>query len=261
MMRTRNLAALLASAFLACACSTPGMGGSGAVAADNRGATPEVGFLSQPGRLKASAQAGGALCWRQPDVDWRRFDRVMIERIKVTLAPGSAQAPVDPTDLKAMLDYFDAALVRELGSANVKVVDQTGPGVLRIRLALTSLVPTNTAKSMVGTAVPYGFVAEMGSGAASGRPAGSTPYMGQAGVEAQFIDGGSGAVLAECADHEIGLKYAADLNKSAAGAAETWVNGYASSFTSWTYAQDAFNKWSAEIARRFVELRSASAGG
>ena len=45
-------------------------------------------------------------------------------------------------------------------------------------------------------------------------------YMGKTGLEAQFRDGASGAVLAECADTQIGLKYAADLNKGATSAAE-----------------------------------------
>ena len=71
-------------------------------------------------------------------------------------------------------------------------------------------------------------------------------------------DGATGAVLGECADTEIGLKYAADLNSGAPTAAEAWLNGYVSSFQSWTYAQDAFNKWSALFARRFKELRAAS---
>ncbi len=181
----------------------------------------------------------------------------MIERIQVYITPSSAQSPVDPTDLKTLVDYFHGALVSKL-QTQAQIVNAPGPGVLRVRLALTSLIPTNQLKSLAGTAVPYAFVAEMGSGAATGRPAGSTPYMGQTGLQAQFLDGGSGRVLAECADTEIGLKYAADLDKGAAQAAEAWANGYASSFESWTYAQDAFNKWSAAIGRRFGELRSAS---
>jgi hypothetical protein len=130
--------------------------------------------------------------------------------------------------------------------------------VLRVRLALTSLTPTNTAASVVGTAVPYGFVAEMGAGAASGRPAGSTPYLGQTGMEVQFRDGVSGEVIAECADTEVGRKYAADLNQGAAKAADAWANGYVDSFKSWGYAQDAFNKWAADFAKRFNELRGMS---
>ena len=104
--------------------------------------------------------------------------------------------------------------------------------------------------------VPYGFVAEIGSGAATGRPAGSTPYLGQTGMEVQFRDGASGQLVAECADREIGLKYAADLNAGAAGAAENWVNGYVDSFSQWTYAKTAFDKWSIEFASRFAALRN-----
>jgi hypothetical protein len=238
-------------------CAAPaGSGGTSAVtASDNTAKVASVGFLSDPGRLKTTAESGGFLCWRQAGVDWRRYDKVMIERIQVYITPVGNQSSIDPTDLKTLIDYFHSALVKDL-TPIVKIVDTAGPGVLRVRFALTSLVPTNKAASLAGTAVPYGFVAEMGSGAATGRPVGSTPYLGRTGLEAQFRDGATGTVPAECADNEIGLKYAADLNKGTASAAETWMNGYASSFTSWSYAQDAFNKWSANFARRFAELRA-----
>lgn len=253
-----GICAAVAGALLASGCATPGSGNAGITASDNSLAkVSNVGFLTEPGKLKAQPANGGFLCWRQAGINWRSYDKVMIERIKVYVTPASEQSPIDPTDLKTLLDYFHSALVKNL-SPDVQVVDVAGPGVLRVRLALTSLVPTNTLASMAGTAVPYGFVAEMGSGAATGRPAGSTPYLGKTGLEAQFRDGASGAVLAECADTQIGLKYAADLNKGASTAAEAWMSGYVSSFTSWSYAQDAFNKWSAAFARRFAELRAQS---
>jgi hypothetical protein len=110
-------------------------------------------------------------------------------------------------------------------------------------------------ESVAGTAIPYGFVAEIGSGAASGRPAGSTPYLGKTGMEVQFRDGATGAVIAECADTEIGRKYAAEINQGATKAADEWVNGYLDSFKSWGYAKDAFDKWASVFAQRFNQLR------
>ena len=154
-----------------------------------------------------------------------------------------------------LIDYFHGDLVKAIQS-EAKVVNAAGPGVLRVRIALTELVPTNTAASLAGTAIPYGFVAEIGSGAATGRPVGSTPYLGQTGMEVRFIDGVSGQSVAECADREIGRKYAADLDAGAAGAAENWVNGYIDSFAQWSYAKTAFDKWSEEFARRFAALRN-----
>jgi hypothetical protein len=252
-----SLACLALAAAFVSGCAAPGSGNAGVTASDERAKVSNVGFLTEPGKLKVQAANGGFLCWRQSGINWKSYDKVMIERIQVYVTPANEQSPIDPSDLKALLDYFHSALVKNL-SPEVQLVTTPGPGVLRLRLALTSLVPTNTVASMAGTAVPYGFVAEMGSGAATGRPVGSTPYLGKTGLEAQFRDGATGAILGECADTQIGLKYAADLNKGTATAAEAWMNGYASSFTSWSYAQDAFNKWSSAFARRLAELRAQS---
>jgi hypothetical protein len=230
-------------------------GGANAVASEASSSNvARVKFLTDYSRLKVMPDAGGMLCWRADNVNWKQYDKVLIERIQVSIKSGSTQT-IDPTDLKVLLDYFHNALVKDI-TPIAQVVNKAGPGVLRVRLALTQLVPTNATASLVGTAVPYGFVGEIGSGAATGKPAGSTPYLGQTGMEAQFRDGASGAVLAECADTEIGLKYAADLNQGAAKAADAWINGYVDSFTSWTYAQDAFNKWASIFARRLALLQA-----
>lgn len=246
-----------AALFLLTGCATPPAGApsAGSIASDNR-QVAQAGFLSAPARLKPSPGGEGALCWKQAGVDWKLYDKVMIERIQLYLDAKSTDHPIDATDLKTLIDYFDASLVKNI-SPIATLVDAPGPGVLRVKLALTSLIPTNTAQSLAGTAIPYGFIAEAGAGAATGRPAGSTPYMGQTGLQVQFRDGASGQVIGECADTTIGLKYVADLDRGTAGAAQAWLSGYTSSFTSWNYAQDAFNKWSAAFARRLVELRSS----
>src|SRR5262245_56114931 len=213
------------------------------------------GFLTDYARLAPVAGADGIKCWRQSNVNWRSYDKVLITRMRVTLKPGQTRS-VDPSDLKSLLDYFHGALVANL-KPQWQVVDKAGPGVLVIRIALTDLTPTQVADSLIGTAAPYGFVAEIGSGAATGLPGGATPYLGETGIEMQLRDGASNAVLAECEDTEVGRKYAADLNAGAAGAATAWVNGYLSSFSSWQYARDACDKWAALAARRLAALRSS----
>ena len=261
MMRILGAGALGATLlFVGCAASgpsgsTPGAGSAGTVASEVSAASVRrVGFLTDYSRLQPMPGGGGLLCWRNAGTNWKQFDKVMFERIQVFLKPGSMQS-IDPTDLKVLIDYFHNDLVKAT-QPEAQVVTAAGPGVLRVRIALTDLVPTNTLASLAGTATPYGFVAEIGAGAATGRPVGSTPYLGQTGMEVQFRDGASGQIVGECADREIGLKYAADLNAGAAGAAENWVNGYMDSFTQWTYAKTAFDKWATEFARRFAALRN-----
>lgn len=194
---------------------------------------------------------------RGSGVDLKQYDKILIERIHVTLKPGTEGTDVDPTDLKMLFDYFHNALVKAL-QPQMQVVDQPGPSVLRMRIALTDLVPTGVGESVLGTAVPYGFVAEAASGVSTGRPAGSTPYLGETGIEVQFRDGATGQILGECRDTQIGRKYAADLDSSVTGAAQTWVGGYLNSFTNWSYAKDAFDKWAAITAKRLAILRGAT---
>jgi hypothetical protein len=212
-----------------------------------------TGFLTDYARLKRAPGGDGAICWRKGDLDWKQYDKVMINRILVTIK-GDQQAGVDPTDLKTLVDYFHNSLVSAL-KPRMQIVNEPGPGVIVLRIALTDLMPTQVSRSVVGTAIPYGFVAEAGSGVATGRPAGSTPYLGETGIEMQFADGATGTLLGECADTQLGRKYAADVDAGAAGATDTWVKGYMSSFQSWSYAREAFDKWSRQIANQLAVLR------
>ena len=64
-------------------------------------------------------------------------------------------------------------------------------------------------------------------------------------------------MIAECADTSIGRKYAADLDSGAANAAKTWASGYADSFSTWAYARQAFDNWSALLEQRLQSLRNS----
>ena len=153
-----------------------------------------------------------------------------------------------------MIDYFHNAMVKAI-EPQMQVVEEAGPGVLGIRIALTNLVPTRVSRSLTGTLVPCGFFGRSGIRARlRDGPAGSTPYPGETGMEMQFIDGASGAIVAECRDTEIGRKYAAETNSGALGAAQTWASEYVNSFQSWAYAKNAFDKWSVLTANRLAAL-------
>jgi hypothetical protein len=254
--------ALATAALLSGCVSTGGSSvlgtGTGVTAGDATRLT-QSGFLSSYARLEPMPWGDSIQCWRDPRLDARKYDKVMIARMTVTLKEGQAEG-IDPSDLKALTDYFHQALVKAL-EPQMAVVDRPGPGVVVLRIALTDLVPTDVSRSVTGTLVPYAFVAEAGSGVATGRPAGSTPYLGETGMEMQALDGASKAILAECRDTQIGRKYAAELDAGAVGAAQTWASGYVNSFQSWSYAKNAFDKWAALTARRLAELRGVAPPG
>lgn len=253
---------LLVTLFAACAATdsayTSVLGSGTGVTASDPTRFTKSGFLSDYARLRPTPWGNGIECWRAADLDAQKYRKLLVARMTVTLKPKQEQG-IDPSDLKTLTDYFHDALVRAL-EPQLQVVDKPGPDVLVLRVALTNLVPTGVAESLTGTLVPYAFIVEAGSGAATGRPAGSTPYLGETGIEMQFRDGASGAVLGECRDTEIGRKYAASLDTGAVGTAQTWASGYLNSFQNWSYAKNAFDKWAQLTAQRIAALRGLEAG-
>jgi len=257
--RTAGIVALACGTLLA-GCATDGsmLGNGTSITASDKTRMTKSGFLSDYARLQATPWGEGIECWRAPNLDAKNYDKIMISRIVVSMAPPKdkdKEQTIDPSDLKTLTDYFHGSLDKAL-KPQIQVVDQAGPGVIVLRIALTHLVPTAVGDSVAGTLIPYAFIAEAGSGVASGRPAGSTPYMGETGMEMQFRDGTTGAVLAECRDTEIGRKYAADSKEGAGGAAQTWAGGYLNSFQAWSYAKNAFDKWSLLVGQRIALLRA-----
>ena len=255
------LALAITSVLTGCASDPSALGNGLNTTASDPSRMTQSGFLSDYARLKPTQWGEGMQCWSEPNLKASNYKKVLVSRIVVSLAPSKDKdkdVTVDPSDLKTLTDYFHAALIKSL-KPQMQIVDQAGPGVVVMRIALTDLVPTQVKDSIAGTLIPYAFVVEASSGSATGRPAGSTSYMGVTGMEMQFRDGVTGAVLAECRDTEIGRKYAADMNNGVVGAAQTWANGYMNSFQQWSYAKDAFDKWSVLVAQRMAELRGVSA--
>lgn len=244
------LVSLLLVSLCGCSATTPQSPASASTPAK----ATQGKFLSRYDLLKPVEGGDGAQSWRDPGVSWQQYDKVLIERIRIFLKEDSEEKAIDPTDLKMLTDYFYEALQREI-KPTAQIVEQAGPGVLGVRIAITNLMPTNANLSIAGTLTPYAFIAEASSGPASGRPAGSTPYLGECGIEVQFLDGQTGKVVAEFTDTRIGKKYDLDTSAGGVDAAKKWVDGYLDSFTTWNYAKGAFDLWASLFRQRFDELR------
>ena len=250
-------ALLLLLPALLCGCA--GSASPDTAAPADAGKPRKLVLLNHQDQLKPVEGVEGAMSWRDPKVDWKQYNAVLIERMKVYVKEDSKEKGIDPTDLKMLTDYFHEALKKELAPV-AKMVDKGGPGVLGLRIAITDLMPTKAALSIAGTLTPFAFAAEAASGPASGRPAGSTPYLGECGIEVQFLDGKTGQVVAEFTDRKIGKKYDIDASAGGVDAAKKWADGYFDSFTTWNYAKGAFDLWPKLFRQRFEELRGTPAG-
>ncbi len=211
-------------------------------------------LLTYPDRLQPVGD-GGAMRWVAPGLDVRRYDGILIERIRVKLNADSSS--VDPSDLKMLTDYFRQAVVGAI-QPPYRVVDKTGPGVLRVRATLVDLFSTKAAMSLVVLATPYATVPDLLSGSATGGPVGSAPYLGRTGIAVEFVDGGTGQVVAEFVDLKFGRKYVLDTQKGASAAVTTATTDYLDAYSSWAYAKQAFDAWAAQF-RRALDTNLAGA--
>jgi hypothetical protein len=213
----------------------------------------DSGFLPDYSRLATSLE-GGAEVWQKPDSELKKYNKVLLERILVWYKNDAEFKGIDPTTLKALVDYFHGAIVKQLGTA-YPVVTEPGPDVMRVRVAITQLVPTQTEMSMVMTAVPYGEVGDLASGAfTKGGSFGSAPYLGDAAIEAMGLDSTTGNLLFEYVDRRMGKKYNIDLDKGVESAVEKGYSSYFKSFTSWGYTKQAFDYWARKFRQRLDEI-------
>ena len=203
-------------------------------------------FLTHADQLQPVPGIDGAYRWIDPKFSMAQYHKILLERIQVQPASDAEYKAVDPAQLKALVDYFQQAIVKALGDA-YPVVTQPGPGVLRVKITLVDLVPTKPEMSVVALVVPFATIPDLASGAAAGGPAGSAPYLGRTGIAVQFIDSQTNRVIAEYADTQVGRKYVVDTSQGVGGAVSTGLSEYTKSFSTWAYAQQAFDGWAQQF--------------
>lgn len=221
-------------------------------------ATAYAKALPYPERLTPATDGSQAQRWTDPAVDFSKYKAILFERIRVQLDPASSA--VDPNDLKALTDYFHQALVKAV-QPPYPITDQPGPGVLRVRITLVDLLATNTAMSVVVLATPYATLPDMISGAASGGGVGSAPYLGRTGIAVTFLDGETSAVVAEYAETKFGQKYVLDTHAGVGNAVSSGVDNYLKAYSTWAYAQQAFDQWAQHFRSRLDAWHKAKTAG
>jgi len=196
------------------------------------------GFLSDYSRLKS---VEGRTVWRyiDPGVDFSRYDKVMLDRIKIFLKEDADYKGIDPQELHELVTYFHRSIARALGD-RYPVVSQPGPGVLRLRIALTDLVPNRPEASVVSLVVPYLWLGEAGAGVAEGE-AGSTPFIGEASIEVEALDSQTARQLGAYVERHVGKKY------NWSEGVDTAVADYLKAYSTWAYTRQAMDEWAYRI--------------
>ena len=164
--------------------------------------------------------ASEALRYVVPDLDLSPYHRVIIDPVDVVLDPEAAGRPVNPAELAALADYLRQALIVAVRDA-YPVVEEPGPDVLRLRVAITDVVPTQPKRNTAGTLL----VPVRAASAANKAITGTHLFVGEVAIEAELLDSESGRRLIAVVDRKAGGKRLKGGN------------------TSWGHVAKAFREW------------------
>jgi Protein of unknown function (DUF3313) len=121
--------------------------------------------------------------------------------------------------------------------AKFQIVDQPGPGVMRLQVAITGAESATPGLRTISMVVPQARALNTLKYLATGTYA----FVGSAQAEAEVTDSVSGKVLAAAMDRRVG-----------GGSLETAVQWQ------WGDAQNAMDKWAALTAQRLSALQSGA---
>lgn len=207
------------------------------------------GFLTGYANLPAEPDEGGAYRYLDSQVDFGKYNKLLVDRIKIWFKEDADYKGIDPDELKALTDYFYQAIEKAMGE-DYPLVTEAGPDVLRLRLAVTDLVPNKPEASVTSLIVPFLWMGEAGAGAAM-REAGTTPFTGEATIEMEALDSISSKQLGAFVETRMGKKYAWDK-----GVGEG-VTSYLNAYSKWDYTEKAMDHWAQHLRTRLDELRQA----
>lgn len=192
------------------------------------------GFLGDYSKLRPGQGDEAQLVYINRKANFGAYKKIMMDPVRVYATRESGLADISREDLQRLVNYLDAAL-RERLQVDYTLVNQAGPGVMRLRVAVTDAKGAKVAMDTFSTLMPIGLALSEVKNLATG----SHTAVGSVGVECEALDSVSNVRLFAAVDERVGRKITGKLDK----------------FDKWRTANDAFDYWAERLQARLRELR------
>ena len=168
----------IAATLVATAIALAGCAGGG-----SQGASPAYhsGFLSDYSKLRPVEGVSGTYRYIDSSANFRSYTKLMIDPVQIVMTPNPEYKGMQPDAMKRMTDAFRMEFVGAVASG-YQVVNQPGPDVLRIRLAITGVQPASPALGVTDF-IPIKAVFNVARDAA-----GAAPQVAEMSAELEVLD-------------------------------------------------------------------------
>lgn len=180
------------------------------------------GFLGNYAGLQKGPKGGVAERYLKKDVDFKKYDKIMLDSVVFFLAEDAQYKGISAEDMKELSDTFNKAAVDVIGKA-YPLVGEPGPDVLRVRVAITKLKPSKPGSATITTVMPIGLAFSLLKKGATGEFTG----VGSTGIEVEFLDSITNERIAAAVDYKPG--------------------GKMSGFAKWSASKEAFEFWAGRL--------------
>lgn len=171
------------------------------------------GFLGNYTGLRPAPDESGAWSYRKSGVDFKRYRHIMLDPLVIWPSRHSEYGGLDAlTVWKLALGFQDR--MNEALAGEYTIVQQAGPGVLRLRAALTDVKLEHPTLASPGPLLPLaGDILIQASEKISGMNA----LEGEATIEAELLDAGTQERLAAYVEKRVSSKVLLTADKDSLG--------------------------------------------
>jgi hypothetical protein len=178
----------------------------------------ESGFLSDYSHLEPAGET--SLRYVPSNAALARYDHFLIEPVVLFLHPDAQQKAAEDKDLPNLTLYFRGALVDALAD-RYQIVSEPGPGVARLRVAITDLKQGKPALNVL----PQTKLTGLGLGGAT--------------MEAELLDSQSGEQIGAIVESHLGSRISL------------------SGLSKWGDAKAVMDEWAKRFRKRLDEAHDA----
>ncbi len=220
----KAFAALCVVALAACSVTQQDKPASGS-------SVPTSGFLGDYSQLRPGTKDQALLVYFNPNANWGQYNAVIIDPVTIGFAP---ERKVSEQDQITLANYYRQQLEQNL-SKTFAIVNQPGPNVMRLRVALTDATTATPVLRTISVVVPQARILNSVKDLASG----SYAFVGSARSEGEVLDSVTGVRLAAAVDQRSGGLSIKN--------ADVWE---------WGDAENAMNYWAQRTAERLTQLHN-----